>query len=121
MNPATILALLGLIQLVLRIFGPPVAHAIQAEIESFRARNPDHPNAVAAVSTITGIFEAAAREFEAMDWGTMTPDEISKAKRDGVIVEGSGRVLARGMNISPDDAAMYAHKAYQALVFLDTG
>lgn len=121
MDPASILALLGLIQLVLRVLGPPVARFFEAEIESFRARNPDHPDAVAAVSTIAEVFEAAAREFEAMDWGTMTADEISKAKRDGVITEASGRVLARGMKISPDDAAMYAHRAYQAVVFLKGG
>ncbi|MDX6479563.1 MAG: hypothetical protein QOG85_73 [Gaiellaceae bacterium] len=121
MDPASILALLGLIQLVMRIFGPPVARFMQAEVESFRARNPDHPNAIAAVETISSIFEAAAHEFEHMDWGTMTPDEIGKAKRDGVIVEASGRVAARGLQISPDDAAMYAHRAYQAVVFLAGG
>jgi hypothetical protein len=121
MDPASILALLGLIQVIVRVFGPPVARFFEAEIESFRARNPDHPDAIAAVSTIAAVFQAAALEFENMDWGTMTPDEISKAKRDGVITEASGRVLARGMNISPDDAAMYAHKAYQAVVFLKGG
>lgn len=121
MDPASILALLGLIQIVMRVFGPPVAHFFEGEIESFRARNPDHPNAVHAVTDIAAVFEACAREFDAMDWGTMTADEIGKAKRDGVIVEASGRVAARGLNISPDDAAMYAHRAYQAVVFLEGG
>lgn len=121
MEPASILALLGLIQLVMRVFGPPVARFLEAEIEAFRARNPDHPNAAEGLATIHSVFEAVAHEFEAMDWGTMDPDEISAAKRDGVILEGSARVVARGLNISPDDATEYTNRAYKAVVFLKGG
>lgn len=125
-----LVAILGLVSLFLKIFGPTMSRFAEAEIEKFRAKHPDRPNVAAGLERMRAIVDATVHEMERQDFGELTGRELAMAKHDGAVREllgdlevqqQVGRLAVEGFNANRDDVDQLVKAAVDTMNYLPGG
>ena len=110
-----LMAIITIARVLHSLLGPTIARLTQAEMESIRAKN---PNAGKAIDLVGEVFAAVVDEIETAATMRRQPGESQKdfnhRRREGAIVEGVARLLARGIHVDEADARIKIEQAIKA-------